>query len=333
MLRNSLQATEDETPPEGLAAQILEETEKLKQQLADADKETLSKRESIEQLKQDLKSLEESNRRLEGGTKSEGQPGQPRQGFRRQRRSTVPDRSQDQRRARARARRRLRQHARRDRRQRDPAAQHVGGTAADRPTSGDGRSRPSTGSRRRSRRSRSSRSTRSTRRPSRSSRAAPASGWRAAMRTRSTTRCTQMRKLVPTGRYESRERVRRRHHAHAAAGQRHSRHGRPADAGCSAARDSQDRRRRATAQAVRAALGRLPSGIPVNMILLPMEGDPMAPSAFWALARKTDGVVPEPGEGLAMSRRMRGREFSSLQHVVPGHDLLRVRRGRSCCSC
>ena len=42
------------------------------------------------------------------------------------------------------------------------------------------------------------------------------------------------------------------------------------------------------------ALGRLPSGIPVNTILLPMEGDPMAPSAFWALARKTKGVFLSP---------------------------------------
>src|SRR5688572_9418295 len=40
VLRNSLDRAEDETPPEGLAAKILEETERLKQQLADADKET-----------------------------------------------------------------------------------------------------------------------------------------------------------------------------------------------------------------------------------------------------------------------------------------------------
>jgi chromosome segregation ATPase len=124
-LRNSLEATEDRTPPEGLAAQILEETEKLKQQLADAENETLSKRESIEQLKQDLKSLEESNRRLEGGTEERGAAGESRQGLCRHRRSPIPDRSQDQRRARAGARRCLGQHARRDRRQRDPAAQHV----------------------------------------------------------------------------------------------------------------------------------------------------------------------------------------------------------------
>jgi hypothetical protein len=81
VLRNALEKTDEEIPPEGLEARILEETEKLKQQLADADKDTLSKRESIERLKQDLKSLEESNRRLEGGTKSEGEPGTRIKGF------------------------------------------------------------------------------------------------------------------------------------------------------------------------------------------------------------------------------------------------------------
>ena len=42
--------------------------------------------------------------------------------------------------------------------------------------------------------------------------------------------------------------------------------------------------------------------MPVNVILMPMEGDPMAPSAFWALTRDARHV-PEAGEGLAMSRR------------------------------
>jgi hypothetical protein len=42
------------------------------------------------------------------------------------------------------------------------------------------------------------------------------------------------------------------------------------------------------------SLGRLPAGIPVNVILMPMEGDPMAPSAFWALTRKTKGIFLSP---------------------------------------
>jgi hypothetical protein len=42
------------------------------------------------------------------------------------------------------------------------------------------------------------------------------------------------------------------------------------------------------------ALDRLPAGVPVNVILLPMEGDPLAPGAFWALARRTDGAFMSP---------------------------------------
>jgi len=81
VLRNSLASTDEAVPAEGLAARILEETERLRQQLAEADQETLSKRESIERLKQDLKSIEESNRRLSAGTPSPGQPGTRIKGF------------------------------------------------------------------------------------------------------------------------------------------------------------------------------------------------------------------------------------------------------------
>ena len=42
------------------------------------------------------------------------------------------------------------------------------------------------------------------------------------------------------------------------------------------------------------ALGRLPPGVPVNVILLPMEGDPMAPAAYWTLARRTRGSFLSP---------------------------------------
>jgi hypothetical protein len=37
------------------------------------------------------------------------------------------------------------------------------------------------------------------------------------------------------------------------------------------------------------AIRELPSGIPVNVILFPMEGDPIAPSAFWKLAMRSNG--------------------------------------------
>ncbi len=42
------------------------------------------------------------------------------------------------------------------------------------------------------------------------------------------------------------------------------------------------------------ALPTLPRGIPVNVILLPMEGDPMAASAFWQLAQDTNGAFVAP---------------------------------------
>src|SRR5512134_261167 len=81
VLRNSVESTEEAVPAEGLAARIIEETERLKQQLAEADKDTLSRREAIERLKQDLKSLEEGTRRLSAGTPSPGQPGTRIKGF------------------------------------------------------------------------------------------------------------------------------------------------------------------------------------------------------------------------------------------------------------
>lgn len=76
VLRNSLDQTDEErVKMEGLAPRVLNQIEQTKEQLADSDKQTLSKREAIEQLKADLKSLDEGNRRLQGGTKSPGAPG------------------------------------------------------------------------------------------------------------------------------------------------------------------------------------------------------------------------------------------------------------------
>ena len=81
VLRNSLESTDEAVPAEGLAARIIEETERLRQQLAEAEQDTLSKRETIDRLKQDLRSLEEGTRRLSAGTPSPGQPGTRIKGF------------------------------------------------------------------------------------------------------------------------------------------------------------------------------------------------------------------------------------------------------------
>jgi hypothetical protein len=82
VLRNSLQETDDDrVRMEGLAPHVLSEIEQTKLQLADSDKETLAKREAIEQLKADLKSLDEGSRRLQGGTHSPGAPGTHLRGF------------------------------------------------------------------------------------------------------------------------------------------------------------------------------------------------------------------------------------------------------------
>lgn len=44
------------------------------------------------------------------------------------------------------------------------------------------------------------------------------------------------------------------------------------------------------------ARSQLPSGVPVNVILFPMEGDPLAASAFWRLAMNTRGSFLSPTE-------------------------------------
>lgn len=82
VLRNSLlQTDEEQVRTEGLGTRVLSETERMKLQLADADKETLSRREAIERLKADLKSLEEGTRRLEGASKDASAPGTRVHGF------------------------------------------------------------------------------------------------------------------------------------------------------------------------------------------------------------------------------------------------------------
>jgi hypothetical protein len=81
-LRNSMiETTEEQVKTEGLGTRVLSETERLKVEMADADKETLSRREAIERLKADLKSLEEGARRLEGASKDPSATGTGVRGF------------------------------------------------------------------------------------------------------------------------------------------------------------------------------------------------------------------------------------------------------------
>jgi hypothetical protein len=81
-LRNSMVQTDQEhVRTEGLGTRVLTETERIKLQLADSDKETLSRREAIERLKADLKSMEEGTRRLEGAAKDASATGTRVRGF------------------------------------------------------------------------------------------------------------------------------------------------------------------------------------------------------------------------------------------------------------
>jgi hypothetical protein len=42
------------------------------------------------------------------------------------------------------------------------------------------------------------------------------------------------------------------------------------------------------------AITRMPAQVPVNVILFPMEGDPMAAAAYWNLARTSGGSFISP---------------------------------------
>jgi hypothetical protein len=44
------------------------------------------------------------------------------------------------------------------------------------------------------------------------------------------------------------------------------------------------------------AFARYPRGVPLNVILMPMEGDPSAPSAYWLAARRTGGSFMSPSK-------------------------------------
>jgi hypothetical protein len=71
VMRNTMALTDDERARmEGLGTRIIQQTEQSKEELAEADKTTLSRREAIERLKADLLSLEQGQKRLEGGSRS-----------------------------------------------------------------------------------------------------------------------------------------------------------------------------------------------------------------------------------------------------------------------
>jgi hypothetical protein len=76
-----LQTDEDAKRSRGLADRMVTETDTLKDQLADSDKTALSRREAIEKLKADIKSMEEGNRRLEGASKDKAESGMRVRGF------------------------------------------------------------------------------------------------------------------------------------------------------------------------------------------------------------------------------------------------------------
>ncbi|MFQ5669073.1 MAG: VWA domain-containing protein [Acidobacteriota bacterium] len=75
-LRNSLrEVAEQASRAQGLSAQIIEQITALRAELATYDQSTLARREHINQLAADLKSLEEGARRLSGGIQSQETPG------------------------------------------------------------------------------------------------------------------------------------------------------------------------------------------------------------------------------------------------------------------
>jgi hypothetical protein len=44
------------------------------------------------------------------------------------------------------------------------------------------------------------------------------------------------------------------------------------------------------------AMAKYPKAVPLNVILMPMEGDPSAPSAFWLASRRTGGSFMSPSK-------------------------------------
>ena len=82
VLTNALKSTTNaEVTAQGLSSRVLEDLTASREQLAEYNQTTLSRREHINQLKADLKSLEAGNRRLEAGSRQQGAAGSHVAGF------------------------------------------------------------------------------------------------------------------------------------------------------------------------------------------------------------------------------------------------------------
>jgi hypothetical protein len=82
VMTNALKSeTSADVTAQGQSARVLDELTQNKEQLAEYNQTTLARREHINQLKADLKSMEEGNRRLEAGSRSTGAPGSHVAGF------------------------------------------------------------------------------------------------------------------------------------------------------------------------------------------------------------------------------------------------------------
>ena len=121
-LRNSLRESSAERHRPGLSTRLIENLEELEVELATYENTTLAQREHVNKLMADLKSLEESTRRLSASIPARSRPATAAVVHRR-RRSAVPDRAQGRRQTDPHPGRRLGEHARRDHRRRHPAPQ------------------------------------------------------------------------------------------------------------------------------------------------------------------------------------------------------------------
>jgi polyhydroxyalkanoate synthesis regulator phasin len=85
VLKNTMEETQKETvSAAGRADRIIKELEEKREQLSVYDASTVARRSAIEKLKADIKSLEEGVRRLKAGTEQEGPRGQETQSFRKE---------------------------------------------------------------------------------------------------------------------------------------------------------------------------------------------------------------------------------------------------------
>ncbi len=83
LLRNTLEKTDEEKArASGRAARVLAEIKQMQVELAEYNGISTAKRESIEKLRADVRSIDEGMRRLEGGTVNAGPPGQKLASFR-----------------------------------------------------------------------------------------------------------------------------------------------------------------------------------------------------------------------------------------------------------